>query len=255
VLIFGQESFGKWFLVDFQSSPNGKGWIAAKFVQVSDSAEILAVETGAGQGAVGSGLVLRGINVRTGPNSTYESLGTLLPDDVVSIFAKDANSAWLQIQYKGGTGWVSSEFVQVENVDAVPVMAEETQAPEAVATLPITQPLASDDDSMQAPLVSTDLTLAGAHAIQFSGEVSATDTEDWLQFSTEFPSLVVDVKCASNVVAVELWNNGSVSEELPCGESRALSLQSGNVYLLKFQLRDGSDATQGIYTAKMRILQ
>jgi len=59
---------------------------------------------------------LERVNVRSGPGTSYEKLGTL-PYDSIAVQATGASSpdadgrAWRQIRFRGGVGWVASWFL------------------------------------------------------------------------------------------------------------------------------------------------
>ncbi len=240
VQIVGRESFGAWYQILFPAAPDGKGWVAAKYVQVDAGAEIPIIEAGTGSGGSLSGLVLRGINVRSQPDSESSSLGVLVPDDVVSILAKDSKGAWLQIEYGNGTGWVFLEYVQVNRIEAVPIFANEAQPAPSDNPAPPVQSSLQDADTMETPLASVTLSSAGAHTFQFSGNVSANaDTEDWVQFNSDSRSLKVSLQCTGGVKSA-LWKNGMIVKEFSCAEQQAFLLDSPGTFLMELQTA-GSD--------------
>lgn len=50
------------------------------------------------------------LNVRSGPGTTYGTIGTLYNGNVTEIL-DDSNSSWYKIKYNSGTGFVFSEFI------------------------------------------------------------------------------------------------------------------------------------------------
>lgn len=56
------------------------------------------------------------LNVRTGPGTNYNSLGTLSPQATVTIYATEGK--WYKIAYKSGFGYVHSDYII--NVKAIP---------------------------------------------------------------------------------------------------------------------------------------
>jgi uncharacterized protein YgiM (DUF1202 family) len=64
------------------------------------------------------------INVRSGPSTDDERVGTLSTGDTVTAVGRNADASWLQITLDGdSTGWVSAELVntdgEVENLDII----------------------------------------------------------------------------------------------------------------------------------------
>jgi uncharacterized protein YraI len=62
------------------------------------------------------GTVTTQINVRTGPASSFQSLGLLNPNDVVILTGRTLNGVWYQIEYASGPdghAWVAAEYIQV----------------------------------------------------------------------------------------------------------------------------------------------
>ena len=72
-------------------------------------------------------IVQQQLNVRSGPGADFNSLGTLNPQDVARLIGKDANGAWLQIEFTSGPdgkGWISAAFVQAKGVESLPILTE-----------------------------------------------------------------------------------------------------------------------------------
>lgn len=74
------------------------------------------------------------VNVRSGPDTTYNRLGQLdATTPAASVRGKSANGQWWQIAFGTGTAWVTSQFVDFTgDANAVPV-AEAPPAPTAAA--------------------------------------------------------------------------------------------------------------------------
>ena len=71
------------------------------------------------------------VNVRSGPGTTYASLGQLNAGEKVRIMVRDASSAWFQVLYPsapGGAGWVAAQYVQIPAGVQVPLEATPTPA-------------------------------------------------------------------------------------------------------------------------------
>ena len=69
------------------------------------------------------------VNVRSGPGTSYASLGQLEAGVKVQITRRDASGAWYRILYPGapdGTGWVTAQYVTVAGGVQVPLDATAT---------------------------------------------------------------------------------------------------------------------------------
>jgi len=241
VQILGRESNGAWYQILYVNSTDGKGWVTALYVQVEAAAEIPVIRTEADLGV--SGLVIQPINIRSGPGTGYDSLGSLSPNDVVTVTGKDSSGAWLQIQFKSEVGWVASDFLKVNDTDSLPIAADTNQIiPTGESTgsatpLPAHMAYVQDNDSMLSPSISVQLSSLGTGAVQFNGNVSWPDgdTEDWLQFTSDDSDILIGVKCASIGLHVELWKDIELVEEniLSCEETEILGVLSGQTYSLR----------------------
>ena len=66
---------------------------------------------------IGTVNVSDGLNVRSGPGTTYNSLGMLDPGEKVNIYGS-AENGWYKIAYNSGFGYVSSQYIK--DVTAIP---------------------------------------------------------------------------------------------------------------------------------------
>ena len=64
------------------------------------------------------------LNVRSGPGKEYDSIGKLYPSDTIKITGTDGN--WYRIDYNGSQGYVSSDYVLMENVDDKEEVSQES---------------------------------------------------------------------------------------------------------------------------------
>jgi uncharacterized protein YraI len=247
VQVIGRDASGSWYQVIYAESETGKGWVRAEYAQVNAPAEIPLVEAAAGSGSAVSGLVIQKINVRSGPGIEYELLGVLNSNDVVFITGKDAGGAWIQIEFANapdpdGKGWVTVEFLQVGNIETVPIIgaaADETAIPTDATSNPNAVAISAmqDGDSMQAPLAITVFSATGSRALQVSGDVSAPggDTEDWIQFTTAGEIVAIEVTCPGNTLRVELWQDEKPVDGflLSCGDKSFVTVAPNSRYFLR----------------------
>ncbi|MBK7456816.1 MAG: hypothetical protein IPJ46_24745 [Anaerolineales bacterium] len=84
-----------------------------------------------------------------------------------------------------GKGWAAINFLEVENLDSVPVIGTAEETIEASPTTEIAVQLAMQDgDSMQAPLTETVFSLTGTQILQVSGALCAAGKyKDWIKFT------------------------------------------------------------------------
>ncbi len=56
------------------------------------------------------------LNVRNGPGVSYRDVGDLFPFTPITVVGFAGGGAWAEIEWEGGTGWVSSRFIEPLNV-------------------------------------------------------------------------------------------------------------------------------------------
>lgn len=236
VQIIGKESTENWFQVMYE---NQIGWVRAEFVQVDSSDNISVVEIESGGRPGRSGVVISGINVRSGAGINFESIGVLTQKDVVIVFGKDSSGKWLQIYFVDVLGWVASEFLQVENVEEIPVIESAQATPTVEAPSAVFQVAVLDGDTIESPLLKT--VLIENRILQITGEVSTPqgDSEDWVEFSSEAEKFVIEISCSDEGLQLELWQNGIVWRQFstPCNNLLFVKISVNTSYTLRiFQL-------------------
>ncbi|MBL8101362.1 MAG: SH3 domain-containing protein [Anaerolineales bacterium] len=267
VQIIGRDSSTSWYQIIFAGAPNGTGWIRAEYVQVNAGAEIPVIESVSGSGSGVSGFVIQKINVRSGPGTTFDTLGELNPNDVVFILGKDESGAWMQIEFANsanGTGWAALEFLRVENTDSLPVVAGATPTAEIAATTPAVQTNSSlsamtDGDSMEAPLARIFFSPQGARSARVNGSVSAPngDTEDWIEFASYNGSIAIQLFCSNGTLQVELQDGTEVIEKflLACSQTHFLNVPANQSHLLRLSEADASITNLTNYTLVMESIK
>ena len=63
----------------------------------------------------------KAVNIRSGPSTFHNLLGTAEPGESYTILGKSSDGTWWQIDYKGQTGWVLGEIVESIGTEAIPV--------------------------------------------------------------------------------------------------------------------------------------
>ncbi len=90
------------------------------------------------------------LNVRKGPGTGYDIIGSVKKGDELLIIGRLANDSWYQIDYKKQKGWVFADLIMAKNTEPVPVITDipptntptstptpsDTPTPTATPTLP-----------------------------------------------------------------------------------------------------------------------
>lgn len=261
VQITGKDTTGTWVQILYPESMTGSGWVRAEYVQTESMEEIQVRDVATVAGT--SGLVVSGINVRSGPGTNFDSLGVLVPKDVVWVTGRDEGSAWVQFLFSpasDGIGWAAVEFLQIEDVESLPVIAQTAAATEETPSVETEAPTVAqiaqpDGDSAESPLTQVDLASSGSRAFQVQGDVStpAGDLDDWVAFSSASARIAIDVSCASEGLLVELWQAGSVVESsvVACGGGSQLTVTPNVLYVLRLSIPSTNAAAFTEYVLKV----
>lgn len=263
IQVIGKDTSGLWFRVLIN---NEAGWVRADYVQLTDAtAEVPVFIADAGNGSA-RGVVLRGVNVRSGPGQDFDSLGLLNQNDVIPLLGKDASAAWIKISYPvstDGTGWVAAEYLQVENLDGIPTLDEVAEIPATEMAEAPTQPetflqqiTVADNDTAESPLRNFILAENAFRSVQFQGELSAAngDSEDWLGFSARSNNVVIQVLCESGTLKVELFQAGNSSDlGVNCSSAQLVRITPQQTYLLRLSHQNIENNAATKYQVKIEI--
>jgi len=247
VQIVGKDPSGNWYQILYPQGKDGTGWVFAQYIQVenTDAIPIVGGPSGSGPNAV----VIQQVNVRKGPGTAFDSLGTLNPKDTVTLTGKDNSSAWLQIAYSAGPegkGWVAAGYVEASGLDDLPIVGEGgevvgTGTPTAIAAAPTPTrlPAADDGDSADMPAVDVKFGPGEAGAILYSSDLSAPngDAKDWIGFTPYQTSVAISLSCeGTGGLTSELLLRGKGVPRwtgLSCGGSTIASLSPKAEYVLE----------------------
>ena len=256
VQIVSQDSQKKWYQIVYPSASQGLAWIIAQYVQISAGTEVPLEATLTPAGPTGR--VTQRLNVRSGPGTTFDSLGLLEANTTVSLTGKNATASWFQIDHPAGPdgrGWVTAQYIQTDAAGDLPVLddygilitpgAAETPAGPFMTLTPTVGPAFMDGDSRAAPAIRVDFSAVGTRQFIYSSQVSAPqgDSEDWVEF-TPYSSngmdtrLLISLSCSGNgTLTVELWQGGSSLSGwgmLACGDSKkVVTLSAGQPYQMR----------------------
>src|SRR5215211_2610736 len=233
VEITGKDVAEKWWQINYShpQAVDGKGWVTAQYVITTTTPQVPTIGGGEADRTTGNvAVVQQQINVRSGPGTGFNSLGTLNPQDVVQLTGKDPNGAWLQLNFETGPegkGWVNAAFVQAQGVENLPIVTEAglivgTGTPTAIPATPTVtvQPAWEDNDSATSPITSVIFEPSGTQTLIYNGDLSSPegDMEDWIAFRPYHQFILVSLQCTgSDVVGMELLENTvPVSREIKC---------------------------------------
>ena len=79
------------------------------------------------------------LNVRSGPGTEYDKVGSIPPGAAVEIAGRNADSSWWQIRYAsapGGLGWVSSDYGTAYRIEEIPLVEAPAPPQPTVAPAP-----------------------------------------------------------------------------------------------------------------------
>jgi hypothetical protein len=268
VEIIGKDPGANWWQIIYPAGINGKGWVTAQYVTTAGKPEVPTIGgEDENPNSAGGAVVIQQLNVRSGPGTSFNSLGILNANDVIRVTGKNSTGTWLQIEFVGGPdgkGWVNTGFVKANGVDVLPILSD---SGEVVGTgtpvdtppppKPTVLPAPMDNDSADNPIVNVTLSPTGTHTLLYSGDVSTPtgDSDDWIQFKTYTETVYIEMTCLGNgQLNAEFllgnqfeanWGNG------PCGGSKVISIRPNTTYLLHIQIAASTTLTHVQYTLKI----
>jgi uncharacterized protein YraI len=260
--IVGKDPAGNWWQILYEQGVDGKGWVTAQYVSAGDSSMVPVV---GGEVSVPGGgnvaIVQQQINVRSGPGTGFNSLGTLNPQDVVILTGKDANSTWLQIAFEpgpDGKGWINAGFVQAQGVENLPIISEAGQVigtgtPTEIPPTPSPTllPAPVDNDSADNPIISVTFAPSGTRTLIYNGDVSAPagDREDWIQFVPFSREVLLEVSCSGGDPEFELMQD--TSTDIRCNGMQIVAVEPGTAAQIHIQAPDEGAQNYQSYTIKV----
>ena len=260
VEITGKDPAEHWWQINYPAGVDGKGWVTAEYVITANAAGIPTLGSTLGGPSDGNiAVIQQQINVRSGPGTDFNSLGTLNPQDVVKLIGKDANGAWLQIDFPQGPegkGWVNAAFVQAQGAENLPIVSESglvvgTGTPTSIpaSPTPTVLPAAADQDSAGQPVARVKFDVSGTQTLIYNGDLSSPegDREDWIAFQPFGQFVYVKLECrGSGAVAVEvLENKASTAGNIQCNhEMKQVAVEPNGEYVLHLQANPSAQELQ-----------
>ena len=246
VEIVGTDPGGNWWQILHPSGIDGKGWVTAQYVTTARKPEVPIVRGGGENPDDGStAIIQQQINVRSGPGTGFDSIGTLNAQDVVTLTGRDADGTWLQIEFTSGPegrGWISAAFARAIGAEKLPIVMDAgtvvgTGTPSAIPPRPTLTlvPAATDGDSAESPAANITLSPTGPRSFQYSSDVSSPegDAEDWIRFTSHSKTILLESNCEGNgSITLEVLQNEAVVQNLGCAEIALLSAEPGAAYTI-----------------------
>ena len=276
IQIIGKDPGENWWQIVYPEAGQvneGKGWVTAQYVATDGSSPVPIIgNTGSSAANPNAPLVViqQQLNVRSGPGTSFNALGILNPQDVVTLTGKDSNGAWLQIEYAAGPegrGWINAAFAQTQGTDvgSLPIVSDAGQVigtgtPTAtpLPPTPTVVPAPLDNDSALSPAMRVVFTATGTRALQFTGDVSSPtgDSEDWLQFTPYTTTVLLELGCTGGGLRIAelLQNHQPIPDwgNIHCNERRAIITQADHTYQLHIQATTGNALSYTRYTLRIR---
>jgi len=256
VQIIGKDIGESWWQIAYEAGLDGKGWVTAQYVETGGRPEVPVIGGDDSDPLGGStAVIIQQLNVRSGPGTSFTSLGILNPNDVISLTGKNNNGSWLQIDFPvgaDGKGWVSSGFVKADDTTGLPIVSEAgyvigTGTPEdtPLPPAPTLVPAPLDFDSADAPVKTVLLGGVGTHTALYNGDVSFPegDTEDWISITPQENIVFASVKCTgSDSLQIEIIGTGI---NLACNKAvQAISTSIDKPFLIHIQAQGSEDLLQ-----------
>lgn len=262
VEITGKDPGDSWWQINYPhpDAIDGKGWVTAQYITAGDTSQLPVIGGAEADSTSGNvAIVQQQINVRSGPGTGFNSLGTLNPQDVLHLTGKDPNGAWLQIEFATGPegkGWVNAAFVRAQGVENLPIIAESglvvgTGTPTVIPPTPTATviPAWEDRDSLENPIASVIFDPAGTQTFLYNGDLSAPqgDLEDWIAFQPYDRIVFTSLECTgSDAIEIQILENDlPVDTYLECGaEMMEVAVNAGSNYLIHLKAVPSGESLQ-----------
>ena len=258
VQIVSKDPAGNWWQILYDAGIDGKGWVTAQYVETAGKPEVPVMGGGETNRSFGkSAVVIQQLNIRSGPGTSFNSLGILNTNDVVNLTGKNRDGSWLQIDFMAGPegkGWVNAGFVKTDEVNSLSIVSDAgevigtgTPANTALPPTPTLLPAPMDFDSAESPIKTVILGGVDARTVLYNGDVSTPngDMEDWVSVTPYADVLLLGIQCfGSASIHVE---GGGIKTEVRCNEAlKAIPVQTGAEYLIHIEAVSNSGSLEYI---------
>jgi uncharacterized protein YraI len=244
VQITGKDAGGNWYRILYPQAKDGLAWVTAQYIEVQNRDGIPVVGSSSVQGI--GGTITEQVKIRSGPGVNFDALGTLNARDAVNIVGRDSSSAWLQITYADGKGWISAPYVQAAGTENLPIVTSSgevlgtgTPAPTSPSPTATVSMARDDHDSESAPAATIAFSPSGVRTLIYSSDLSTPDGDaaDWIAFTPYKDTVTIRLECTGNAdVTGEVRQGGqriSMPKSIDCGASFSFNVNPGQAYLLR----------------------
>jgi uncharacterized protein YraI len=268
VQIVGQDPDHNWWQILYDAGAEGKGWVTAQYIDTVSKPEVpVILGDGSTPDSGTSAVIIQQLNIRSGPGTSFVTIGILNVNDVVNLSGKNQDGTWLQIDFPAGpdgNGWVNSAFIKVDTLVALPIISELGEVLGTGTPLgtpppptPTIVPAPMDFDTANAPLKTILFDRVGTQTLIYNGDVSIPigDTEDWVAFTPYGTSVFIQIQCNGNgMLHIELVGSDT---NLSCNDvEQKVIVQAGIEQLVHLQMVAASNALQYVnYTLIIKASQ
>jgi len=272
VEIVGKDPGENWWQILYPQSANGSGWVTAQYITTVTKPEVPTIGgdgTDPNNGMVA--VIQQKINIRSGPGTGFNSIGTLNPQDAVNLTGKDANGTWLQIEFPAGAGpegrgWITAAFVQANGVENLPIVTEAgvvvgTGTPTNIPETPIPTivPAWEDNDSPANPIMNVTFDPTGTQVSIYNGDVSAPegDEQDWVQFTPYSQTVLLEISCKGSDLDIEILQDGPAVQQMEaiyCGSKLIVHVEPNQPIKIRFTAHSDGSLNYTSYTLHLKTI-
>jgi uncharacterized protein YgiM (DUF1202 family) len=160
--------------------------------------------------AAGKATATKTLNVRSGPATTYEVVGTLKAGQAVTTLS--TSNSWTKINFSSGTAYVSSSYLKAQASAAAPAAVVSGSVRTTTASLNVRKGGGSSYSVLKVVAKGARVTMTGRTSAGF-GEVYAGTTKGWaslqyLRASTALP-VVIGTRTTTAVLALRTGSAAS----------------------------------------------
>ena len=122
-----------WWGIVVHSYDNGLGWVSTSSVTSENTEGVPIIgSVGEGDSIQKTALVTADVDtaILSGPGDGYDSLGLLLAGQSAEVIGLSSDNGWfiIRVPYiESGEGWISADFVTVNNPEGIPVVEREIE--------------------------------------------------------------------------------------------------------------------------------
>ena len=269
VEIVGKDPGESWWQILYPQGVDGKGWVTSQYIRTPVKPEVPIIGgVGADPNHGAFAVIQQKINIRSGPGTGFNSIGTLNPQDAVNLTGKDANGTWLQIEFGAGPegkGWINAAFVQANGTEGLPIVTDAgvvigTGTPTSIPLTPTPTivPAWEDNDSPTNPITNITFEPTGTRVSIYNGDVSTPegDAQDWVQFTPYTRTVLLEVLCQGNELDIKVLQNGNAIPQMEahCGSQVVLHAEPNLPVIIRVSAQPGESLNYISYTLQIKTI-